>query len=275
MEATHDSARLQLEREGEVHSDEQRTVMLRVLSLGAGVQSSTLALMIAKGSVPMVDCAIFADTQWEPKAVYRWLDWLEKQLPFPVHHVTEGNLREAIMRQVNATPGRSASVPWHMPGAMGRRQCTREYKLDPLRRKMRELVGLRGQVQVCIGISVDEAHRMKPSRNLWQHHTWPLIDLCMTRADCLAWMERNGYPTPPKSSCLGCPYHSDQQWQEIKRVSSEWLDVIAVDKAIRVVPKMRNKQFMHRSCKPISEVEFVNEAQTDLFLNECEGMCGV
>jgi hypothetical protein len=42
-----------------------------VLSLGAGVQSTTLALMAAHGEVgPMPDCAIFADTCWEPKAVY-------------------------------------------------------------------------------------------------------------------------------------------------------------------------------------------------------------
>ena len=34
-----------------------------VLSLGAGVQSSTLALMAAKGEVtPMPDVAVFADT---------------------------------------------------------------------------------------------------------------------------------------------------------------------------------------------------------------------
>ena len=249
--------------------------MIRILSLGAGVQSSTLALMIARGEVPMVDCAIFADTQWEPAAVYRWLDWLEPQLPFPVHRVTQGNLRDAVMRHANATGGQFASVPWHMPGAMGRRQCTREYKVDPLRRKMRELVGKRGHVEVCIGISLDEAHRMKPARNEWQHHTWPLIDLRMTRADCLVWMERAGYPRPPKSSCLGCPYHSDQQWQEIKQVPVEWADVIQVDQAIRVTPKMRLHQFMHRSCKPIDQVEFVNEAQTDMFGNECEGMCGV
>ena len=42
---------------------------LRVLSLGAGVQSTTLALMIEKGEIPMVDCAIFADTMGEPKKV--------------------------------------------------------------------------------------------------------------------------------------------------------------------------------------------------------------
>lgn len=248
--------------------------MMRVLSLGAGVQSSTLALMMQRGEVAPPDCAIFADTQWEPAAVYRWLDWLEAQLSFPVIRVTAGNLREAAMRRSNVDGGRFASVPWHMEGAMGRRQCTREYKLDPLRRKMRELVGRRGQVEVCIGISVDEAHRMKPARNLWQHHTWPLIDKRMTRADCLAWMERAGYPRPPKSSCLGCPFHSDQQWEEIKAVPEEWLDVIEVDKAIRLQPKMRLQQFMHRSCTPIDQVEFTNAAQTDLFGNECLGMCG-
>ena len=40
-------------------------VNLRILSLGAGVQSSTVALMIEKGEIPMVDCAIFSDTQDE------------------------------------------------------------------------------------------------------------------------------------------------------------------------------------------------------------------
>ena len=34
---------------------------LRILSLGAGVQSSALAMLIEQGKVPMVDAAIFAD----------------------------------------------------------------------------------------------------------------------------------------------------------------------------------------------------------------------
>lgn len=233
--------------------------------------------MIAKGEVPMVDCAIFADTQWEPKAVYSWLDWLEKQLPFPLYRVSQGNLRDAILRKENTTGGRFASVPWFLSNkGMGRRQCTREYKIDPLRRKMRELVGRKGKATVLIGISLDEAHRMKPARNQWQTHTWPLIDLRMTRADCLLWMQRHGFPQPPKSSCLGCPYHSDIQWNEIKKVPEEWADVVAIDRIIREPKRnMREKQYMHRSCKPIDEVEFVNEKQIDMFINECEGMCGV
>lgn len=73
-------------------------VKLRVISLGAGVQSTTLALMAARGEVgPMPDCAIFADTGAEPLAVYKHLDWLEKELPFPVYRVSAGNLRDEIV----------------------------------------------------------------------------------------------------------------------------------------------------------------------------------
>ena len=85
--------------------------MKRFLSLGAGVQSSTLALMIAHGELEPVDAAIFADTGWEPKKVYAWLDWLEKQLPFPVHRVQRGNLREDLIQRRNSTGQRFAAVP--------------------------------------------------------------------------------------------------------------------------------------------------------------------
>src|SRR5690348_6925302 len=118
-------------------------VPLRVLSLGAGVQSSTLALMIAAGEVEPVDCAIFADTQSEPRAVYEWLDWLERQLPFPVHRVSKGSLRQNILDSVAG--GRFAGAPFYTTsdtprgGGMLRRQCTREFKVEPITKKLREL----------------------------------------------------------------------------------------------------------------------------------------
>jgi hypothetical protein len=252
--------------------------MKRFLSLGAGVQSSTLALMCAKGEIPAPDAAIFSDTGWEPKAVYKWLDWLEKQLPFPVYRVSKGNLRDDTLAGINSRGKRFAAIPWHMEEGMGKRQCTMDYKIAPLRQKMRELIGphsKNNKCEVLIGISRDEAMRAKPSRNTWQLHTFPLLDLGMSRGDCLAWMYRNGYPEPPKSSCLGCPYHSDAQWKEIKSVPEEWADVVAVDRIIRVQPKFNKLQYMHRSLMPIDEAPFNDDSQLNLFGNECEGMCGV
>jgi len=78
-------------------------IPFNVISLGAGVQSSTIALMAAHGEIaPMPDAAIFADTQAEPVSVYRWLDWLETQLQFPVHRVTAGNL--SLVAEIGRNP---------------------------------------------------------------------------------------------------------------------------------------------------------------------------
>ena len=72
--------------------------MKHFISLGAGVQSSAMAFMAAHGEItPMPEAAIFADTQAEPQSVYDWLDWLEKQLPFPVYRVTKGDLWKDMM----------------------------------------------------------------------------------------------------------------------------------------------------------------------------------
>ena len=270
--------------------------MKRFLSLGAGVQSSTLALMIAHGEVDMVDAAIFADTQWEPRKVYDWLDWLQNEIkncpfPFPIYRVTKGSLRDNVLTSKNTTGGRFAAIPWYMvmpngERAMGPRQCTAEYKIGPLTKKQRELVGLaprqRAKTILCetfIGISTDEALRMKPSREPWKVHRWPLIELGMARHDCLLWMERKGYPLPPKSSCIGCPYHNDNEWRSIKADPEAWEDAVTLDKIIREpVRGMRGQQFMHRSCLPLDQVDLSTAAdhgQVDMFNNECEGMCGV
>lgn len=262
--------------------------MKRFLSLGAGVQSSTLALMIAHGEIEPVEAAIFADTGWEPRHVYEWLNWLEEQLPFPVYRVQHGNLRTDTLAKKEGA--RVASVPWHMmmPNgnrAMARRQCTMEYKVQPITRKTRELVGLaprqRAKGVLCemlIGISTDEALRMKPSHEAWKKHRWPLIERSMSRNDCLRWMERKGYPLPPKSSCIGCPFHSDHEWRLIKADPISWADALEVDAAIRKQPGIKGQQFMHRSCVPLDQVDLSTAAdhgQTDMFNNECEGMCGV
>ena len=262
------------------------------LSLGAGVQSSTMALMAAAGEIgPMPVAAIFADTQAEPPEVYRWLDWLETKLPFPVHRVTAGNLRDDVLRKQNTTGGRFAAVPWHMTNpdgsaSMGRRQCTSEYKIKPLIKARRRLMGYPARVRIpaksCvtwIGISTDEAARMKDSRERWNINRWPLIELGMSRHDCLRWMEKRGYPAPPKSACVWCPFHSDREWRRIKADPALWADAVAIDAAIRKpVRGLEAEQFVHRSRKPLPDVDLStleDHGQLNMFNLECEGMCGV
>jgi hypothetical protein len=260
---------------------------LRVISLGAGVQSTTMALMAAEGECGFVDvdCAIFADTGWEPKAVYEHLDRLEKALPFPVYRVSAGDLRQHTLDRSNTTGGRFAAIPWHMrmpngKRAMGRRQCTKEYKLRPIQRKIVDLLGGRrpkGGCEVWIGISWDEAIRRRPSQVQYITNRWPLLEREMHRRHCLAWLAAHGW-TAPKSACIGCPFHDDDQWRAIRSVPAEWADAIAVDRAIRKQPGFRGEQFAHRDLKPLDEVDLStaeDHGQLNLFNNECEGMCGV
>lgn len=271
--------------------------MLTVLSLGAGVQSSTLALMAAAGEItPMPDAAIFADTQAEPDHVYEWLNWLEKQLPFPIHRVTAGSLFDVIGKK-------RPSGKWsHMPlpafvlgkdgkGALLNRSCTQDYKIKPIRRKLRELLGLTRRkspsvpvVTQWIGISADEAQRARPAREAWVQHRWPLLERGITRLDCLQWMERKGYPKPVKSSCTFCPFHDNAQWYETQSDQNAWAQALEIDGRIRKLragQRNANEVFLHRSLIPLKDLRFkLIESEPDLFDEktfavECEGICGV
>jgi len=273
---------------------------IHILSLGAGVQSSTLALMAARGEVgPMPTAAIFADTQAEPQSVYRWLDWLEKQLPFPVIRVTQGSLTVAsLTTKTNRKTGKSYysnMIPAYTRNADGSkgivsRHCTYNYKLVPLLKKQREIGKIKhGQKTVgvisWIGISLDEVSRMKPSRNNWAQNRWPLIEMEMTRHDCLRWMEARGFPTPPRSACTYCPFHSDHEWKRLKNDEpSAFADAVQFEKDLQHLHqvthakgKIRGKIFLHNSLVSLGEIDFSEDTtQGNLnFHNECEGMCGV
>jgi hypothetical protein len=273
---------------------------IHILSLGAGVQSSTLALMAAKGLVkPMPSAAIFADTHAEPESVYKWLDWLKTKLPFPVYVVSSGSLTEAVFKPrkhlktgatyfKNLIPAYTLN-PDGTRGITGR-ACTKNHKLDPMFKKAKELSGIkRGQKTIgvisWIGISLDEVSRMKPSQLKWAQNRYPLIDMDMTRHDCLRWMEKNGYPKPPRSACTYCPFHSDNEWRRMKKEEpKEFAGAVEFEEKMQQLRtlengpnRMKGKMFLHNSLKPLGEIDFSEDnLQGNFhFQNECEGMCGV
>lgn len=265
---------------------------LRILSLGAGVQSSALALMIKRGEIQMVHGAIFADTGNEPTSVTDYLDYLKGLLNFPIYVVSAGNLAEDFLRALADPKGRCGQPPFMVyneakrEGARIWRQCTKEYKLDPIRRKVRELRTGNQHVEQLIGISLDEAHRMKPSGVKYITNTYPLIDKRMSRHDCLRWIAKHGYKTPPKSACWHCPYISNKRLRDMKdNDPCSWGKLVNFDHAMRAAQKatingakITGTLYVHRDCKPIDQVDLTNDkdvGQMDMFTEECTGMCGV
>jgi hypothetical protein len=258
------------------------------LSLGAGVQSTTLLLMSNKGlrDCPRADAAIFADTGAEPVWVYRNLESLQKSSDIPIHFVSAGRKIDDLEIMRFVTPPLWSRSPEDGKPMPTRRQCTREYKIDPIEKKVRELMGYeKGQVvkhkaTAMIGISLDEARRMKMSRTPWITNTYPLVESRMTRHDCLDLLKKYGIPRPLKSSCYFCPYHSDEFWQTLKtQFQEEWDKAVAYDKAMRNwrIDNFAGERFCHSSLKPLDEIDFTHGGQTtfDFFDNECEGMCGL
>jgi hypothetical protein len=254
--------------------------VVRVLSLGAGVQSSTLLLMAVQGELE-IDSAVFADTGWEPRATYEHLRWLEAEANvagLAVYRVSAGNLRTDAL-----TPNhRFASMPLrvlHEDGSQGilRRQCTKEYKVRPVQRQLRYFGATAAKpVTLLMGISLDEVHRMTESRVRYVRHSYPLVDRRMTRLDCLNWLKRHGYPEPPKSACIGCPYRADSLWRAL--TPEEWADAVDFDQRIRHLPGVDGATYLHRSYIPLASVDLrsaQDRGQMDLFGEECEGMCGV
>ena len=166
------------------------------------------------------------------------------------------------------------------------RQCTNDYKIQPIIKKIRDLLGLKRyqhikkgmEVEQWIGISMDEIGRMKPARDKWITNRHPLIEMRMNRQDCKNWLFEN-YPNinTPRSACTFCPFRNKHDWLDLKRNEKEWLEVVEFDKLIRDGGnKTEDKIYLHSSCKPIDEVDFnEKEDQLDMFNNECEGMCGV
>lgn len=267
---------------------------LRVLSLGAGVQSTTLALMIAEGELPPVDFAVFSDTGWEPEGVYQTLSWVTEFVApvFPVYEVQYGFLRPDALARKSGTGMpvyTTSSNPESTRGRLGR-GCTRTYKIQPKNQFIREQLGYPGRkripkgmyVEQWFGISLDEAmRRMREPDEPWMAYRYPLVyDVPMTRENCLQWLERHEYPRPARSACIGCPFHSTFEWREMKnRRPSDFADAVEFDKAIRSGMRGSNQKcFLHPSLKPLDEVDFSTEedhGQLSLFDEECRGVCGV
>lgn len=252
-----------------------------VISLGAGVQSSTMLLMAAEGEFGEVPpLAVFADTQHEPAAVYEHLDWLEAQVAgrIEVARVSHGDLLEA------ATTGTFNPIPLYIDspdgrGGVGRRQCTKEFKLFPIRRELRRRgFGEDNPVDMWVGISLDESLRMKATGLKWVQNTWPLIDRRMSRQDCLRWFgERYPDRQLAKSACVFCPYKRDREFALMRHEDPESFALaVAADEAMRDGVSGR-RQYVSRSLRPLAEIRSVEDLgqQAFDFEAECEGMCGV
>jgi hypothetical protein len=268
---------------------------LTYLSLGAGVQSTALYVLSTLGKTPPADVAIFADTQDEPAYVYEHLErlkaWGVGHGGPPIETVTAGCLSADTL-------ARTSPVILPLPvyvrgdGATGapiRRTCTYYYKIKPIRLHCKRRLGIPDgtsatrdtRVIAQLGISRDEATRMKPSDRQWITNTWPLIDAMLSRADCLSELARLApdLPLPQRSACVYCPYHSAGDWRQYRdQYPEEWDRAVAFERALQAQTwdSLSAPPYLSRWCVPLDQAPIDGDPrQRGLWDEDCAGICGV
>ena len=249
------------------------------------------------GELPRADVAIFADPGWEGKAVYDHLDWLRRHTTIPIITVSKGNIlqdaqdaQDAQVRGKKQDGVRWASMPLYVlndqrivrgPGltlwgldedeytinlaepeeGKIKRQCTTEYKLEPIEKWIKEhILDLKTrqhwpkepEVIQVFGISHDEKSRMKAAPP-WAMFEYPLVEMRWNRLRVIDWAQKH-FPDHefPRSACIGCPFHDNAEWRRIRDTDpTGWAQAVALDEKIRNAGGMRGEVYLHRSCTPL------------------------
>lgn len=273
---------------------------MKVLSFGGGVQSTVLALMVVRGEIEAPNVVLFADTGNESEATYQHVVKVFSALHksgVRVERVSAGSIVDDVLLASKKDSGvRVGQPPFYVAGTGGRlegklwRKCSSEYKIKPMEKFIRRECGIEKggrfpagfRVEKWLGITTDEASRMKPSRNKWELVRWPLIEMGMTRWDCHRWLKSAGWGVVPKSSCLICPYHNNDYWRNMRDESpAEWQSVCDFEAELHKgqIPGTKSEAYLHRSCVPLTKVDLntdIDRGQMALSLwaGECEGICG-
>ena len=265
------------------------------------MQSSALFVLAARGEIDVrPDVAVFADTGWEPRHVYKTVEALRARYgdALPVETVSHRNLFDDSLRGEDDAGRGKLSLPVWIggDGAQGQfpRHCTSDYKIAPIVRYTRARLGLgprrrvptRTRARMLLGITTDEASRMKRNREWWIENRYPLAEqLGWTRAECKAYMARV-HPEIPigRSACAGCPYRSDQAWIDVRESDPELFEnAVRLDEALRAKEARGHRlvtgvPYLHRSRRPLREaVEAAmrTDGASERAESECEGYCGL
>lgn len=252
---------------------------MKILSLGWGVQSFTLAAMSALGELEPIDAAIHADTGYESQLTYefagRWTGWLEERgVKVVTVNGTNGTMDELFY--TSRAGHRFLKIPAYYEkdglGAIMKRECTTHWKITPMRRWLQANRN-KQPVEQWIGISLDEMERMRYSDVQYITNRYPLFEKRMTRNACMLWLEKNGIEVPPKSACIFCPYHNKATWIKTKAVPEDWQRALAVDEHIRDYDPTL-KTYLTSYLKPLTELDLSTpEENGQMSFFDCSGTC--
>lgn len=208
---------------------------MRVISYGGGVQSTAMIVLAVQGRIPDVDVALFSnvgeDSEYPDTITFVrdvMMPWAQ-QRGLPIVELTPTRKGEptSVWKEMMRTDTKRTVIPvFGETGAPLRRICTVDFKVRPIHKWLKENGATAdNKADVLMGISTDEVQRAN-NKPQYDHEVrcYPLLDLGLSRTDCIEVIRQAGLPVPPKSSCFFCPYHSELTWRELRRDREDLFD---------------------------------------------------
>jgi len=212
-------------------------IQLRTFSYGGGVQSTAALVLAAQGAIDFpifLFCNVGDDS--EHPATLAYVENVAKPYAraqkielIELRHMRKDGTEQTLYQRMTKDGSKSVDIPAYMfpSGMPSGRTCTQEFKINQINRWLKENgVVKTAPARMGLDISIDEYQRMKtddPAYPLIQKE-YPLINLRLSRQDCMNVIERAGLAVPPKSACWFCPYHRIKDWQTMKRTTPALFD---------------------------------------------------
>ncbi|MCD4680674.1 MAG: hypothetical protein K8S00_09840 [Bacteroidales bacterium] len=264
-----------------------------IVSYGGGTQSTAMILMSLEGykGLERPSFGVYADVGAEPEFINKYVDYfiayVKARYDFDIHRIKhkEGLESHIINKPEVSRNGnfyQSSTPPFYTLSENGKigmlmRQCTADYKINPLKKLINSKLKKGEVYRMWIGISFDERFRMKISNYKKRINYYPLVDLFIRRSDSLEYIKKLGVKAPQRSSCYFCPFHSDRYWlKEYHPI--EFNRACNFEQKVQNNIKTTDKIYLHSKCKPLRETIFNNENQLNMFpelIDECDGECGI
>jgi hypothetical protein len=261
---------------------------LRTFSYGGGVQSTAALVLAAERRIDFpifLFCNVGDDS--EHPATLAYVANVAKPYAaahgielYELRHMRKDGEEETLYKKLTRPNSRSTGIPIRLEdsGAPSVRSCTVQFKIRRMGVWQRRHGATRAAPAITgLGISLDEFQRMRTTSSIeTQTLTYPLIDMRLTRQDCMNIITRAGLAVPPKSSCWFCPFHRIPAWQKLKRETPELFDrAVALEKTLseRSEGLGNGKLFMLRKMIPLDRGV---ADQSDMFADDdnCEsGFC--
>jgi 3'-phosphoadenosine 5'-phosphosulfate sulfotransferase (PAPS reductase)/FAD synthetase len=206
-----------------------------VIHYGGGRQTAAMLVLVKRGLLPKPDRIVIADTGRENPSTWDYREEITEPLAQSMGLTIEIAPRSLAYVDLYSHQGELLIPAYTKTGKLSA-FCSTEWKQRVVRRYLKGQHGITSAT-AWIGYALDERKRYKPNEEdisgPW-YRSFPLMELSLTKRDCVQVLEDFGLPVPPPSACWMCPNKPNEEWRYLRdNYPAAFEQACALDEDIR------------------------------------------